>query len=55
MKLSQLPIGSNFGKASRVQAKRLFDSQTIGRNYVDHLSKLIFVNPKLLKKIESEL
>ena len=34
------PIGANFGKASRVQAKRLFDSQTIGKKYLDHLSKL---------------
>ena len=34
------PIGANFGKASRVQAKKLFDSQTIGKKYLDHLSKL---------------
>ena len=34
------PIGANLGKASRVQAKKLFDSQTIGKKYLDHLSKL---------------
>ena len=44
------PIGANFGKASRVQAKKLFDSQTIGKKYVDHISKLIFREPKFTKK-----
>ena len=39
------PIESNFGKASKAQAKRLFNSQTIGKKYVDHLSKLIFREP----------
>jgi glycosyltransferase involved in cell wall biosynthesis len=44
------PIGANFGKASRVQAKKLFDSQTIGKKYLDHLSKLIFREIEIAQK-----
>ncbi len=44
------PIGSNFGKASKAQAKKLFDSQTIGKKYLEHLSKLIFRLPEIAQK-----
>lgn len=35
------PVRTNLGKASRIQAKKLFDSQSIGKKYVNHLSRLI--------------
>jgi glycosyltransferase involved in cell wall biosynthesis len=44
------PMGSNFGKASKAQAKKLFDSQTIGKKYLEHLSKLIFRLPEIAQK-----
>lgn len=49
-KIISAPIAADFGKASRAQAKRLFDSQTIGKKYVDHLSKLIFLETEIAQK-----
>jgi len=48
------PIGTNFGEASRARAKKLFDSQTIGKKYVDHLSKLIFRKPDIAQNISNK-
>ena len=54
MKLFQLQL-NKFWEASRARAKKLFDSQTIGKKYVDHLSKLIFRKPDIAQNISNKL